>query len=247
MSGHSKWSTIKRKKAVTDAKRGKVFTKLIREITVAARDGGGDPAFNPRLRLAVDTAKAGNMPADNITRAIKKGTGDLEGVNYEEIAYEGYGPGGVALYIEALTDNQNRTVADIRHILTKNAGSLGTTGSVGWQFDRKGMIYLEGEHLEEALFDLAIEVGADDVVQNDRETVVITNAENFHEVQEQLKNSGIKMDRAVLSWVPKNEIEVGVDDAKKLLKILESLEDCDDVQQVSSNADFDDKILDQVI
>tara|TARA_A100001037_G_C15087145_1_gene607257 strand:- start:101 stop:844 length:744 start_codon:yes stop_codon:yes gene_type:complete len=247
VSGHSKWSTIKRKKAVTDAKRGKVFTKLIREITVAARDGGGDPAFNPRLRLAVDTAKAGNMPADNITRAIKKGTGDLEGVNYEEIAYEGYGPGGVALYIEALTDNQNRTVADIRHILTKNAGSLGTTGSVGWQFDRKGMIYLEGEHLEEALFDLAIEVGADDVVQNDRETVVITNAENFHEVQEQLKNSGIKMDRAVLSWVPKNEIEVGVDDAKKLLKILESLEDCDDVQQVSSNADFDDKILDQVI
>ena len=247
MSGHSKWATIKRKKAVTDAKRGKVFTKLIREITVAARDGGGDTAFNPRLRLAVDTAKAGNMPADNITRAIKKGTGDLEGVNYEEIAYEGYGPGGVALYIEALTDNQNRTVADIRHILTKNAGSLGTTGSVGWQFDRKGMIYLEGEHLEEALFDLAIEVGADDVVQNDRETVVITNAENFHEVQGQLKNSGIKMDRAVLSWVPKNEIEVGVDDAKKLLKILESLEDCDDVQQVSSNADFDDKILDQVI
>ena len=194
MSGHSKWATIKRKKAVTDAKRGKVFTKLIREITVAARDGGGDTAFNPRLRLAVDTAKAGNMPADNITRAIKKGTGDLEGVNYEEIAYEGYGPGGVALYIEALTDNQNRTVADIRHILTKNAGSLGTTGSVGWQFDRKGMIYLEGEHLEEALFDLAIEVGADDVVQNDRETVVITNAENFHEVQEQLKKSGIKMD-----------------------------------------------------
>ena len=247
MSGHSKWATIKRKKAVTDAKRGKVFTKLIREITVAARDGGGDPAFNPRLRLAVDTAKAGNMPADNITRAIKKGTGDLEGVNYEEIAYEGYGPGGVALYIEALTDNQNRPVAAIRHILTKNAGSLGTTGSVGWQFDRKGMIYLEGEHLEEALFDLAIEVGADDVVQNDRETVVITNAENFHEVQGQLKNSGIKMDRAVLSWVPKNEIEVGVDDAKKLLKILESLEDCDDVQQVSSNADFDDKILDQVI
>ena len=247
MSGHSKWATIKRKKAVTDAKRGKIFTKLIREITVAARDGGGDPAFNPRLRLAVDTAKAGNMPADNITRAIKKGTGDLEGVNYEEVAYEGYGPGGVALYIEALTDNQNRTVADIRHILTKNAGSLGTTGSVGWQFDRKGMIYLEGDHLEEALFDLAIEVGADDVGQNDRETVVITNAENFHEVQEQLKNSGIKMDRAVLSWVPKNEIEVGVDDAKKLLKILESLEDCDDVQQVSSNADFDDKILDQVV
>ncbi len=247
MSGHSKWATIKRKKAATDAKRGKIFTKLIREITVAARDGGGDPNFNPRLRLAVDTAKAGNMPADNITRAIKKGTGDLEGVNYEEVAYEGYGPGGVALYIEALTDNQNRTVADIRHILTKNAGSLGTTGSVDWQFDRKGMIYLEGDHLEETLFDLAIEAGADDVTLGDKETVVITGVENFHEVQQYLKKSGIRIDRAELSWVPKNEIVVDATDAKKLLKIIESLEDCDDVQQVSSNADFDEKILDQVI
>ena len=143
MSGHSKWATIKRKKAATDAKRGKIFTKLIREITVAARDGGGDPNFNPRLRLAVDNAKAGNMPADNITRAIKKGTGELESVSYEEVAYEGYGPGGVALYIETLTDNQKRTVADVRHVLTKLGGSLGTTGSVGWQFDRKGQIYVE--------------------------------------------------------------------------------------------------------
>ncbi len=161
MSGHSKWATIKRKKAATDAKRGKIFTKLIREITVAARDGGGDPNFNPRLRLAVDNAKAGNMPADNITRAIKKGTGELEGVSYEEIAYEGYGPGGVALYIETLTDNQNRTVADVRHILTKLGGSLGTTGSVGWQFDRKGQIYVEASrHSEESVFEAAIEAGA---------------------------------------------------------------------------------------
>jgi len=248
VSGHSKWATIKRKKAATDAKRGKIFTKLIREITVAARDGGGDPNFNPRLRLAVDTAKAGNMPADNIIRAIKKGTGDLEGVNYEEVVYEGYGPGGVALYIEALTDNQNRTVADIRHILTKNAGSLGTAGSVGWQFDRQGMIFLGGDHPEEeTLFDLAIEAGADDVVFNDEEIVVITGVEKFHEVQDLLKNSGVVISRAELSWIPQNEILVAADDAKRLLKIIEALEDCDDVQQVSSNADFDEKIIDQVI
>jgi len=248
MSGHSKWATIKRKKAATDAKRGKMFTKLIREITVAARDGGGDPNFNPRLRLAVETAKAGNMPSDNITRAIKKGTGDLEGVSYEEIVYEGYGPGGVALYIEALTDNQNRTVADIRHILIKNSGSLGTAGSVGWQFDRKGMIYLDGTYLdEETVFDLAIEAGADDVVLEDEEIAVITGVEQFHGVQEYLKESSIAIGKAELSWVPKNEILVNAEDAKRLLKIIEALEDCDDVQQVSSNADFDEKILDQVI
>lgn len=248
MSGHSKWATIKRKKAATDAKRGKIFTKLIREITVAARDGGGDPNFNPRLRLAVETAKSGNMPADNITRAIKKGTGDLEGVSYEEIVYEGYGPGGVALYIEALTDNQNRTVADIRHILIKHSGSLGTTGSVGWQFDRKGMIYLDGSHVEEEkVFELAIEAGAEDVVVDDQEIAVITGVEQFHEVQRHLKESAATISRAELSWVPKNEILVGVEDTKKLLKIIEALEDCDDVQEVSSNADFDEKILDQVI
>ena len=160
VSGHSKWSTIKRKKAVTDAKRGKMFTKLIREITVAARDGGGDPNFNPRLRLAVDNAKAGNMPADNVTRAIKKGTGEIEGVVYEEVSYEGYGPGGVALYIECLTDNQNRTVADVRHILTKLGGSLGTMGSVAWQFDRKGMIYVDASTTtEDAVFEAAMRWG----------------------------------------------------------------------------------------
>jgi YebC/PmpR family DNA-binding regulatory protein len=248
MSGHSKWATIKRKKAATDAKRGKIFTKLIREITVAARDGGGDPNFNPRLRLAVETAKAGNMPSDNITRAIKKGTGDLEGVSYEEIIYEGYGPGGVALYIEALTDNQNRTVADIRHILTKHSGSLGTAGSVGWQFDRKGMIYLDGAYSdEETVFDLAIEAGADDVVLEDEQIAVITDVEQFHGVQEHLKESSIGIGKAELSWVPKNEILVNADDAKRLLRIIEDLEDSDDVQQVSSNADFDENILDQVI
>ena len=230
MSGHSKWATIKRKKAATDAKRGKIFTKLIREITVAARDGGGDPNFNPRLRLAVDNAKSGNMPADNITRAIKKGTGELEGVSYEEIAYEGYGPGGVALYIETLTDNQNRTVADVRHILTKLGGSLGTTGSVGWQFDRKGQIYVEASrHSEESGF------------------IVTTEASAFHEVQAGMRSAGIECERAELVWIPQNEIRVEGRDAEKLIKLMDALDDIDDVQQVSSNADIDEEILAQAM
>ena len=185
MSGHSKWSTIKRKKGAADAKRGVVFTQVSKDIALAAREGGGDSEMNPALRLAIKRAKAANMPSANIERAINKGTGNLPGVKYENYIYEGYGPGGVALYIEALTDNQNRTVADIRHILTKNAGSLGTAGSVGWQFDRQGMIFLGGDHPEEeTLFDLAIEAGADDVVFNDEEIVVITGVEKFHEVQD---------------------------------------------------------------
>ncbi len=248
MSGHSKWATIKRKKAATDAKRGKIFTKLIREITVAARDGGGDPNFNPRLRLGVDNAKAGNMPADNITRAIKKGTGELEGVSYEEVAYEGYGPGGVALYIETLTDNQNRTVADVRHILTKLGGSLGMTGSVGWQFDRKGPIYVEASrYTEESVFEAAIEAGADDVEPADDEFIVTTEAGTFHEVQAGMRSAGIEFERAELSWIPQNEIRVEGRDAEKLIKLLEALDDIDDVQQVSSNADIDEEILAQAM
>ena len=248
MSGHSKWATIKRKKAATDAKRGKIFTKLIREITVAARDGGGDPNFNPRLRLAVDNAKAGNMPADNITRAIKKGTGELEGVSYEEIAYEGYGPGGVALYIETLTDNQKRTVADVRHVLTKLGGSLGTTGSVGWQFDRKGQIYVDASrYTEESVFEAAIEAGADDVEREGEEFIVTTEAGAFHEVQEGMKSVEIEFERAELSWIPQNEVRVEGRDAEKLIKLLDSLEDIDDVQHVSSNADIDEEILAQAM
>ncbi len=244
MSGHSKWATIKRKKAATDAKRGKMFTKLIREITVAARDGGGDPNFNPRLRLAVENAKAGNMPTDNITRAIKKGTGELEGVSYEEVAYEGYGPGGVALYIETLTDNQNRTVADVRHILTKLGGSLGTTGSVGWQFDRKGQIYVDASsHTEESIFEAAIEAGADDVEAADGEFIVTTEASAFHEVQAGMKSAGMEFERAELTWIPQNEIRVEGKNAEKLIKLMDALEDIDDVQQVSSNADIDEEIL----
>ncbi len=248
MSGHSKWATIKRKKAATDAKRGKIFTKLIREITVAARDGGGDPNFNPRLRLAVDNAKSGNMPSDNITRAIKKGTGELEGVSYEEVAYEGYGPGGVALYIETLTDNQKRTVADVRHILTKLGGSLGTTGSVGWQFDRKGQIFVEASrYTEEAVFEAAIEAGADDVEREDDEFIVTTEASAFHEVKEGMRSAGIAFERAELSWIPQNEVRVEGRDAEKLVKLLDALDDIDDVQQVSSNADIDEEILAQAL
>lgn len=248
MSGHSKWSTIKRKKAVTDAKRGKMFTKLIREITVAARDGGGDPSFNPRLRLAVDNAKSGNMPTENITRAIKKGTGEIDGVSYEEMAYEGYGPGGVAIYIETLTDNHNRTVADVRHILTKHGGSLGTTGSVAWQFERKGQIYLRSSRYSEAtVFEVAIEAGADDIIDEGDEFVVTTEVKAFHQVQEIMKTSGVDCERAELQWIPQNEMKVNGKEAEKLIKLLDALEDSDDVQQVSSNADIDEGILAQVM
>ena len=188
------------------------------------------------------------MPADNITRAIKKGTGELEGVSYEEVAYEGYGPGGVALYIETLTDNQNRTVADVRHILIKLGGSLGTAGSVDWQFDRKGQIYVDASrYTEESVFEAAIEAGADDVEPSDDEFIVTTEASTFHEVQAGMKSAGIGFERAELSWIPQNEIRVEGRDAEKLIKLLEALDDIDDVQQVSSNADIDEEILAQAM
>ncbi len=244
MSGHSKWSTIKRKKGATDAKRGAIFTKLIREITVAARTGGGAVDFNPRLRLAVDTAKAANMPSENIDRAIKKGTGDLEGVSYEEITYEGYGPGGVALYIETLTDNANRTVADIRHTLGRYGGSLGTTGSVGWQFERKGQVVVDAtNYTEEKVFEAAIEAGAEDLASGDGEFVVTCDFTAFNEVLERLKEAGIAVLSAEVTWIAKNEVAVGGDDAVKLLKLLDAMEDLDDVQKVHSNADIDESAL----
>jgi YebC/PmpR family DNA-binding regulatory protein len=244
VAGHSKWSKIKRKKAANDAKRGAQFTKLIREITVAAREGGGNPDFNPRLRLAVDTAKAASMPNENIDRAIAKGTGDLEGVSYEEIAYEGYGPGGVALYIETLTDNQNRTVAAIRHALSKHDGSLGTSGSVAWQFERKGEIYVDaGKYGEESVFEAAIEGGAEDVSREEDEFVVTTTVSSFHEVQGALKSAGLEVSQAELSWIPSNEVAIGGRDADKLLRLLDALDDLDDVQKVHSNADIDEATL----
>ncbi len=240
MSGHSKWSTIKRKKAALDAKRGAVFTRLIREITVAARHGGGNPEFNPRLRLAVDTAKAANMPSDNIERAIKKGTGELEGVHYEEIVYEGYGPAGVALYIETMTDNPNRTVSDLRRALTRHGGSLGTSGSVAWQFERKGEVFVDaGRYSEEKVFEAAIEAGAEDVSRQEDEFVVTCEFTVFNELQEGLRAAGIEPSSAHVTMIAKNEVEVGGKDAERLVKLLDALDECDDVQNVHSNADID--------
>ncbi len=244
MAGHNKWSKIKRKKGVTDAKRGALFTKLIREITVAARDGGGDPEYNARLRLAVDTSKANSMPAENIERAIKKGTGELEGVNYEETSYEGYGPGGVALFIECLTDNTNRTVADVRHALTKFDGSLGTDGSVAWQFDRKGVFTIEASrYSEDSVFEAAIDAGAEDVADDGDEFVVTAEPADFMGVQKGLKEAGIEIASAELTRIAKNEMAITGKDAVKLLKLLHWLDDLDDVQKVHSNADIDEAVL----
>jgi YebC/PmpR family DNA-binding regulatory protein len=241
VAGHSKWAQIKRKKAVTDNKRGQHFTKLIREITVAARSGGGDPGMNPRLRLAVDTAKAANMPAENIDRAIRKGTGELEGVDYQEISYEGYGPGGVAIYIEALTDNANRTVSDIRYVLSRNDGSMGTTGSVAWQFERKGQIYVDAKrHDEDATLMAALEAGAEDLRRDDDIFVITTDLASFGAVQEALRAAGIAYNDAELAMIAKNTVDVGGDDARRLLRLLDALDDLDDVQKVHSNAEIDD-------
>ena len=241
MAGHSKWAQIKRKKAVNDSRRGKVFTKLIREITVAAREGGGDPNFNPRLRLAVDTAKAANMPHDNIDRAIKRGTGELEGASYQEVVYEGYGPDGVALYIETLTDNVNRTVAEVRYILEKHGGNLGQSGSVAWQFDRKGQIYIDASRYDEDVAMMAaLDAGAVDVVREDGSFVVTTEVADFHAVQQGLREAGIEFDQAELAMIPRTTVEVQGSDAQRLLKLLDALDDADDVQKVHSNADIEE-------
>jgi len=239
MSGHSKWATIKRKKAVIDAKRGKIFTKLIKEITIAARHGGGDPAGNPRLRLAVDNAKSQNMPQDNIDRAIKKATGELEGVTYHELTYEGYGPAGVAILVEVATDNKNRTVAEVRHLFSKNGGSLGESGSVAWMFDRKGIITLPKQNKsEDEIMELIIEAGADDLQTEEDFFEVSTSIESFEPVRKAITEKGLEIENASLQWVAKNLIEVKGEDAEKVMKLIESLEDCDDVQNVFSNADF---------
>ncbi len=247
MAGHSKWKQIKRKKAVIDAKRGQAFTKLIREITVAARAGGGSVEGNPRLRLAVDTAKAANMPSENIDRAIKKGTGELEGVSYEEIVYEGYGPGGVALYIEVVTDNPNRTVAELRHILERNGGTLGTSGSVAWQFDRKGQIYVDAERYDEdRVLEAALEVGAEDMAHEGSEYVVATAASVFHHVQDELRSAGIEPSQSELAMIPLAEVDVVGKEAERLVKLLGLLDDHDDVQKIHSNGNIDEKVLAEV-
>ena len=247
MAGHSKWSKIKRKKAANDAKRGKMFTKLIREITVAAREAGGDPEFNPRLRLAIDTAKAASMPQENIDRAVLKGIGELEGVNYEEMTYEGYGPGGVALFIEALTDNMNRTVADLRHALEKHGGNLGQSGSVAWQFERKGRIYVDAARYDEDSAMLAaLEAGAEDFSRQGDEYEVSTTVTSFHTVQDGLKEQGVEFTNAELSMIPNVTINVAGSEAQQLLRLLDALDDLDDVQHVHSNADIDEAALTEV-
>jgi YebC/PmpR family DNA-binding regulatory protein len=246
VAGHSKWAQIKRKKAANDTKRGQAFTKLIREITVAARFGGGDPNFNPRLRLAVDTAKAANMPADNIDRAIRKGTGELDGVQFEEVAYEGYGPAGAALYIQTLTDNSTRTVADVRHVLNKQNGSLGTSGSVAWQFDRLGQIYIDANRYdEESTLEAALEAGALDLQRDSEVHVITTDLTTFASVQETLRKQGIDIMEAELAMVPKTTVDVKGEDAQRLVRLIDALDDLDDVQKVYSNANVDDAAFEE--
>jgi YebC/PmpR family DNA-binding regulatory protein len=247
MAGHSKWKQIKHKKALTDNRRAATWTKKIREITVAAKEGGGDPAGNPRLRLAIDNAKAVNMPNENIDRAIKKGTGELEGVNYEEITYEAYGPAGVAIMLESLTDNGNRTVADIRRWLSRNGGNLGTTGSVAWMFDRRGQITVDGaKYDEDTVMEAALEAGALDVESDEDGYTVLTEVPDFHAVQDALRAKGIEFEDAELAMIPKTEVRVEGPDAEQLVKLLELLEELDDVQQVYTNADVDTDSLAEV-
>ena len=240
MSGHSKWHTIKHKKGALDAKRGKLFTRLIKEITVAARSGG-DADANARLRKAVSDAKAANMPNDTIDRAIKRGTGELEGVSYEEITYEGYGPAGVAVMVESVTDNRNRTVAELRHMFSKNGGNLGESGSVGWLFDKKGYIVVAKSVMpEDQLFEIATEAGAEDLRDDEDNFEIITAPEDFNQVLDAVKKAGIEPDVAEVENIPQNYIKLEGNDAKQMLKLMEALEDHDDVQKVSANFDMDE-------
>ena len=248
MSGHSKWSTIKRKKGAIDAKRGKIFTRLIKEITVAARMGGGDPDGNPRLRSAIAAAKTENMPKDNIERAIKKGTGELEGAVYEEITYEGYGPGGVAVLVDCMTDNKNRTVADIRHYFSKSGGNLGETGCVSWMFDKKGTILVDKQSIdEEELLDKALESGAEDVEEEDNVFQVTTNPDDFEAVREALEAAGVEFIEASVSMIPQTTVDITEEKpARQILKLLENLEDHDDVQNVYANFDIPDDLMESI-
>jgi YebC/PmpR family DNA-binding regulatory protein len=240
MAGHSKWKQIKHYKAAADAKRGALFTKLIREITMAAKIGGGDATGNPRLRLAIDTARANSMPKENIERAVKKGTGELEGVDYQEVTYEGYGPGGVALLIDAVTDNPTRTVAEVRSKMTRLGGNLGTPNSVAWMFEKKGQIYVEASTIDEdALMEKALDAGAEDVAREDERFLVSTTPHDFHVVQTALKANGVSVAEAELAMVPKNTVQVAGKDADSLLKLLETIEELDDVQKVWANFDID--------
>lgn len=241
MSGHSKWHTIKHKKAAIDAKRGKMFTRYIKEITIAARMGGGDPETNPRLRHAIDGARSVNMPSDNIKKAVMRGTGELEGVNYEENRYEGYGPGGVAVIVETLSDNKNRTVSEVRHTFAKYNGNLGESGCVGWMFARKGQILIEKEAIaEDALMELALEAGAEDIKTEEDSYEVITAPDDLISVDDAIKAAGITPFSSELSMIPNNTIHLEGKQAEQALKLLEKLEELDDTQYVWSNADIDE-------
>ncbi|HYT56535.1 MAG TPA: YebC/PmpR family DNA-binding transcriptional regulator [Verrucomicrobiae bacterium] len=246
MSGHSKWSTIKHKKAAKDAKKGKLFTKFIKEITVAARMGGGDLNSNPRLRTAVTTARAASMPGENIDRAIKKGTGELEGVTYEEIQYEGYGPGGAAIIAQVLTDNKNRTVSEVRRLFAKHGGNLGETGCVSWMFDKKGLITIEKSQVdEERLMGIVLDAGAEDVRDEDDLFEVVTRPEDFHVVKDRLDHEKVVVTSAQVTLVPKNSVDVDAKHVEQILKLTEELEDHDDVQSVSANFNIPNELMDK--
>ncbi len=243
MSGHSKWATIKHKKAATDAKRGNLFTKLIKEITVAARSGG-NPDINPKLRVAIDHAKNASMPSDNIERAIKKGTGELPGVSYEEMTLEGYGPGGVAIYVELLTDNKNRTSSEIRSLFTKRGGNMAGAGSVAWIFEKKGYITISKETIDEdKLMSIVLDAGAEDMVSEDNEYGVKTAPQDFYKVKKAIEDNNIKIESDELTMLPKNTIKLSGDEAKKALELVDYLEEHDDVQNVYANFDIPDEML----
>ena len=247
MSGHSKWSTIKHKKGAADKKRAKIFTKLIKEITVAARMGGGDPAANPRLRHALSEANSQNMPKDTAERAVKKGTGDLEGVNYEEIIYEGYGPGGVAVLVECLTDNRNRTIAEVRSIFGKAGGNVGTDGCVAWMFDKKGLISVSKEHAdEETLMDLALDAGAEDIIEETDSFDIITEPGDYDAVKDAIDAAEIKYELAEITMIPQNMTKLDGTEAEQMINFMEALDDSDDVQKFYSNADIPDEVFESL-
>ena len=248
MSGHSKWSSIKHKKGAADAKRGKIFTKIIKEITVAARIGGGDPDGNPRLRTAIMIAKSNNMPVDNITRAIKKGTGELEGTHYEEHTYEGYGPGGAAIFLEAMTDNKNRTVSEIRAALGKAGGNLGENGCVGWMFEQKGLITVKTQaKSEDDLMELAIDAGADDMQTVDEHYEITTAVESFEAVRKALEDTSVPMESAEITRIPQNTVSIDEKKGKALLKLMDILEDHDDIQKAYSNFEISDEVMTAIV
>jgi YebC/PmpR family DNA-binding regulatory protein len=247
MSGHSKWSSIKHKKGAADAKRGKIFSKVIKEISVAARFGGGDPAGNPRLRQAILAAKAENMPKENIERAIKKGTGELEGTNYEEAPYEGYGPGGAAVLVETLTDNKNRTTADVRHVFSKYGGNLGEAGCVSWLFDKKGLIVFNKDDVEEeTLMNVALDAGAEDIRETEKEFEVLVAPEAHERVREAVEDAQMPYTFAEVTMYPQNTVKLEGRDAERMLRLIEALEDTDDVQKVYANFDIPDSVMEEL-